>query len=88
MWDTRFVEKIKVYTGEYVAACSFRSVDDFAWAFAGLYSPNLYNERSSLWEELVGLISWWDLPWYIGGDFNVTRFPSERSTEPISVPRC
>jgi hypothetical protein len=25
------------------------------------------------------LCSWWSLPWCIGGDFNVTRFSSERS---------
>jgi hypothetical protein len=24
-------------------------------------------------------MSWWNLPWCIGGDFIVTRFPSERS---------
>lgn len=27
----------------------------------------------------MGLIRRWDVPWCIGGDFNVTRFPSERS---------
>jgi hypothetical protein len=26
----------------------------------------------------VSLLSWWNLQWYIGGDFNVTQFPSER----------
>jgi len=37
--------------------------------------------RSSLWEELAGLISWWELSWCIGGDFNVTHFPDERSRD-------
>ena len=31
------------------------------------------------WEELSGVCSWWDMPWCVGGDFNVVRFPSERS---------
>ena len=31
-----------------------------------------------MWEELTGLISWWDVPWCLGGDFNIIRFPSER----------
>jgi len=35
MWDMRVVEKIEVHVGEFVVACSFRSVDDdFSWAFA------------------------------------------------------
>jgi hypothetical protein len=34
-----------------------------------------------LWEELSGLLCWWNLPRCIGGDFIVTRFPSERSGE-------
>jgi len=27
-----------------------------------------------LFGSLVGLISWWDMVWCIGGDFNVTIF--------------
>jgi len=80
MWDRRIVEKIDVYVGEFVVACSFRSVaDDFSWAFAGVYGPNF--DSLSLWDELAGLSSWWELPWCIGGDFNVTRFPAERSRD-------
>lgn len=35
--------------------------------------------RRFLWEELAGLHGWWDMPSCIGGDFNITRFPKERS---------
>ncbi|KAG2689058.1 hypothetical protein I3760_09G122900 [Carya illinoinensis] len=34
-----------------------------------------------LWEELAGVYRWWELPWCIDGDFNVVRFPSERSRD-------
>jgi hypothetical protein len=80
MWDRRVVTKIEVCVGDYVAACSFKNVEDeFIWAFAGVYGLNLDIFRRFLWEELAGLISWWDIPRCIGGDLNVTHFPSERS---------
>jgi hypothetical protein len=44
IWDRslrRVVEKIEVYVGEFVVACSFRNVDDdFTWACTGVYGPN------------------------------------------------
>ncbi|KAG6664244.1 hypothetical protein CIPAW_02G079200 [Carya illinoinensis] len=79
---TNVVEKIEEFIGQFMVACSFKSVEDnFLWAFAGIYGPNLDSTRRLLWEELAGVHSWWDLPWCIDGDFNVTRFPSERSRE-------
>ncbi|KAG6717072.1 hypothetical protein I3842_04G079200 [Carya illinoinensis] len=78
MWDQRVVEKMEVAVGLFTVACSFRSVSDgFKWAFAGVYGPNIDRDRRLLWDELVGLHSWWDLPWCIGGDFNAIRFTSE-----------
>ncbi|KAF5459634.1 hypothetical protein F2P56_019568, partial [Juglans regia] len=54
-----------------------------------VYGPNLDADRGFLWDELAGVHSWWDLPWCIGGDFNVVRFPSEsfrrRRVRPASV---
>ena len=49
------------------------------WACVGVYGPNRDNLRRRLWEELARLMSLWDLPWCIRGDFNVTLFHNERS---------
>jgi hypothetical protein len=43
-----------------------------------VYEPNDDRERSVLWDEMAGLMSWLEMPWCFGGDFNVVRFPSER----------
>ncbi|KAG6660373.1 hypothetical protein CIPAW_03G101600 [Carya illinoinensis] len=75
MWDKRVMEKME----EYIVACSFKMVEDnFMWAFTGIYGPNVDNIIKQLWDEIAGLHTWWDLPWCIGGDFNIIRFPSER----------
>jgi hypothetical protein len=80
MWDKRVVEKVDEAAGYYSLSCKFRNVlDQFEWSFSGVYGPNLDRERGLLWEELAGLLSWWDAPCCIGGDFNVVRFPSEKS---------
>uniref|UniRef100_A0A2N9GXK7 Reverse transcriptase domain-containing protein n=1 Tax=Fagus sylvatica TaxID=28930 RepID=A0A2N9GXK7_FAGSY len=54
------------------------SEDQTDWAFSGVYGPNINRERDIMWEELAGVASWWGVPWVVGGDFNVVRFPSER----------
>jgi hypothetical protein len=80
LWDRRVVSRIDSCMGNFVVACKFKNVDDgLVWAFAGVYGPNRDNLRWRLWEELAGLISIWEVPWCIGGDFNVTLFLDERS---------
>ena len=77
MWDKRVVTKLEVCVGAFVAASTFRNVeDDFIWTFARVYGHNLDNDRSLIWEEFADLFSLWALSWCIGGDFNVTHFPS------------
>lgn len=46
--------------------------------FYGCIGPNSDRERCLVWEELVDLNSWWNLPWCVGEDFNLVQFPSER----------
>jgi len=45
----------------------------------GVYGPNDDHLRCALFEESLLFMSSWDIPWYLGGDFNVIRFPLERS---------
>ena len=79
MRDRRVVEKVKEAVGHFSVSCKFKNVgDQFEWAFIGVYGPNLNKRRRVMWEELIGLISWWDLPWCLGGDFYIICFPSER----------
>lgn len=61
------MEKLEEFLGEYIVAYSFRSVEDnFLWAFFCVYGPNMDSNRSFLWDELVGLYKWWNLPLCIG----------------------
>jgi hypothetical protein len=79
MWDRRVVEKIDSAVGHYSMSCKFQNVlDHKEWVFSGVYGPHIHQERAIMWEELAGVASWWGVPWVIGGDFNVVRFPSKR----------
>ena len=81
MWDTWAMNKVEEAVGQFSISCRFTSVSDqYVWAFSGVYGPNSVRDRRLLWEELVGLNSWWNVPWCVGGDFNVVRFPSECSS--------
>jgi hypothetical protein len=87
MWDKRVVECIDEAVGTFSLSCKFKSVlDQFVWAFTGVYSTNDNSERSLPWEELSGISHLWDIPWCIGGDFNVVRFMNERAGAPRSTP--
>jgi hypothetical protein len=79
LWDKRVVEKLDSISGEFTLSCKFRNVgDNLEWAFSGVYGPNSDSARGILWDELAGIGNWWSLPWCIGGDFNVVRYPNER----------
>jgi len=67
MWDRRAVEKVDECMGQYTSVVSLRNADDnFMWAFEGVYGPNDDGERRVLWNEMAGLMSWWDRPWCFG----------------------
>lgn len=47
--------------------------------YYNVYGPNDSRLRESFWRESDSIHSRWNGPWCLGGDWNVIRFPSEKS---------
>ena len=81
IWDPQVLELGESRIGSFSVCCRFKSLEDnFEWGLIGVYGPNDDYMRRALFEELSFFMSSWDIPWCLGGDFNVIRFPSERSS--------
>ncbi len=73
------MEKLEDAVRYFSVSCKFKNIEDHnVWMFSGVYGPNVDSNRGLMWDKLAGIRSWWDVPWCLGGDFNVVRFPSER----------
>ena len=46
-----------------------------------MYGPFSKVERDALWEEFGAIRGLWEDPWCLRGDFNITLFPRERSSQ-------
>ncbi|KAG5621167.1 hypothetical protein H5410_006385 [Solanum commersonii] len=65
--------------GAYSITCKFESqLQDFKCHITGVYAPNCYKERRIVWEEVSAVRGLMEGPWAICGDFNVTRYISEK----------
>ncbi|XP_034674249.1 uncharacterized protein LOC117905435 [Vitis riparia] len=81
-WDKRTLDIIDWEEGQFTLSCRFRNVENgIVWAFTGVYGPFSKMERNALWEEFGAIRGLWEDPWCIGGDFNITLFPRERSRQ-------
>jgi exonuclease III len=80
MWDRRVVERVDEAIGCFSISCRFREVaSGLEWVFSGVYGPNRAVERRLMWDELAGIATVWAVPWCVGGDFNLVRYPTERA---------
>lgn len=80
VWDTRVVRGVEVLLGAYSVPVRFQTVGGGSdWWFSGIYGPCQLKERKNMWEELAGLYGLCGERWCLGGNFNVARFPSEKS---------
>lgn len=50
-----------------------------SWIVTSVYRPNDSSLRDHFWRELDYICDRWSNPWCISGDWNVVRFPNERS---------
>ena len=68
-------------TGVYSVCCLLRSVqDNFVWGLIGIYGPNDDTLRGWFIGGVGEFLIFVGCPLVLRGDFNVVRFPSERST--------
>lgn len=79
MWDERVwkggVLKIRIYS----ITCKFESqLQSFKCHVTGVYAPNCYKERRMVWDGLGCVRGLIERPWAVCGDFNVTRYISEK----------
>jgi hypothetical protein len=49
----------------------------FIWIFTSVYAPTSLGLRNNFWKELIDIRSISNVPWLIGGDFNMVRNRSE-----------
>lgn len=79
LWDNRALKGNIVETGLYTLTCKFESqLYNYSCHITGVYGPNFYIKRRSVWEELGAIRGIIKGPWAVCGDFNVVRFISER----------
>ena len=63
-------------------------MDDFVWAYTGVYGPNDDSQRGALWEELARVHSRWNVAWCLIGDFNIIRYMVRDLVARLSVWLC
>lgn len=79
MWDNKIWKGEILETGTYTLTCKFEAqLQDFACNITGVYAPNYYIEKGEVWEEIRAVRGLMEGPWAVCGDFNVTRYTSEK----------
>ena len=79
-WDNKVLALVGMELGQFSISCLFKTCENgFMWIFMGVYTPTLKRSKEFFWKELGAIRGLWNDPWCVGGDFNVTRFPSEHS---------
>ena len=78
-WNNRLFSMKDNFRGVFSLSAVIEDKDKgCAWIISSVYGSTDRSLQSSFWCELDSIRSKWAGPWCIGGDWNITRFPSER----------
>ncbi|XP_059292232.1 uncharacterized protein LOC132045677 [Lycium ferocissimum] len=80
LWDRRVWEGQMAECGNQCITCKMTGQNsDFTWFLTAVYADCKKIERRELWGELYSMKERCAGPWVVGGDFNVIRYPIERT---------
>lgn len=82
VWDDSIFNCVEVFSQMHCLSIrGTRICDGFDCVPTKVYGPTGDADRTRIWSELDEVrLKWPDLPWCIGGDFNVFRVASEKNT--------
>ena len=79
MWNGDYWYKLDEFVGKYSVSVLLKDVRcDVLWVATSVYGPINTIEKAVFLAELTGIVSLWNKPSVIGGDFNFIRFPNEK----------
>ena len=79
-WNSRLYTIKDNFKGAFSVLSVLENKDPCSsWIISSVYGPTDRILCSSFWYELDSIHSIWAGPWHLGGDWNITRFTSEKS---------
>ncbi|KAH0702388.1 hypothetical protein KY285_016666 [Solanum tuberosum] len=80
LWDKRVWKGEMVDSGNQMLTCRFEGIEqELTWHLSAIYADCDRGERRELWWELAAIRSLFEGSWVVCGDFNITRYPEERT---------
>lgn len=80
-WDSTFCSQVGYVTRRYSVSVTFSlAADNSKFCVTNVYAPTHPQEKLDFLEELKAIALVDDMPWAIMGDFNLTRFPGDKSS--------
>lgn len=79
IWDVRRTSVVSSIVGSFSVSIEVEESGGNSWWLSGVYGPCNTNGREAFWGELGALYGFSGSQWCIAGDFNVPRYPTEKT---------